>query len=93
MLLHINGLACYIKTRKYLQGTFLINRNASRVNICFLFPHAEIPGSQTLQTFITHHMEHLNILSGGEDHLGLQARLEEEAMSHHGAASTRMREG
>ena len=29
----------------------------------------------------THHVEDLRILSGGEDHLGLEARLEEEAVS------------
>lgn len=45
------------------------------------------------QTFITHHMKHLSILPGCEDHLGLQARLEEEAMSCHCAASTRRNEG
>lgn len=43
-------------------------------------------------TFMTHHMKHLSILPGGEDHLGLQARLEEEAVSHHCAASTRRSE-
>lgn len=42
---------------------------------------------------ITHHMKDLSILPGGEDHLGLQARLEEEAMSRHRAASTRRKEG
>lgn len=46
-----------------------------------------------VQTSITHHMKDLSILPGGEDHLGLQARLEEEAMSRHRAASTRRNEG
>ncbi len=32
-------------------------------------------------------MEHLSILPGGEDHLWLEAGLEEAAMSHHRAAS------
>lgn len=41
-----------------------------KLNICFLFPSAQLPQSQT---FITHHMKHLSVLPGGEDHLGLQA--------------------
>lgn len=43
--------------------------------------------------FRTHHMEHLSILTGGEDHLGLEAGLEEEAMSRHRAASATARGG
>lgn len=46
-----------------------------------------------MKKFTTHHVEHLSILPGGEDHLWLQARLEEKAMSHHCAAPTRKREG
>lgn len=38
-------------------------------------------------------MKHLSVLPGGEDHLGLQARLEEEAVSCHCAAPTGKREG
>lgn len=45
------------------------------------------------QTLITHHVKHLSILPGGEDHLRLQARLEEEALSRHCAASARRKEG
>lgn len=45
------------------------------------------------QIFMTYHMKHLSILPGGEDHLGLQARLEEEAVSHHCAASAKRNEG
>lgn len=36
-------------------------------------------------------MEDLGVLTGGEDHLGLEAGLEEEAVSRHGAASATMR--
>lgn len=36
-------------------------------------------------------MEDHRIVSGGEDHLGLEARLEEEAVSRHCAASARRR--
>lgn len=43
--------------------------------------------------FIAHHVKHLSILPGGEDHLWLQARLEEKAMSRHCAAPTGKREG
>lgn len=43
--------------------------------------------------FCTHHMEHFSILTGGEDHLGLEAGLEEEAMSRHRAASATARGG
>lgn len=39
----------------------------------------------------THHMKHLSILTGGEDHLGLEAGLEVEAMSRHRAASATVR--
>lgn len=39
----------------------------------------------------THHMEHLSVVTGGEDHLGLEAGLEEEAMSRHRAASATVR--
>lgn len=33
-------------------------------------------------------MEDLGIVSGGKDHLGLQARLQEEAVSRHRASAT-----
>lgn len=36
-------------------------------------------------------MEHLSVVTGGEDHLGLEAGLEEEAMSRHRAASATVR--
>lgn len=39
----------------------------------------------------THHVEHLGVLTGGEDHLGLEAGLEEEAVSRHRAASATVR--
>lgn len=42
---------------------------------------------------LAHHVKHLSILPGGQDHLWLQARLEEKAMSRHCAAPTRKREG
>lgn len=38
-------------------------------------------------------MKHLSILTGGEDHLGLEAGLEEGAMSRHRAAAATAREG
>lgn len=40
-----------------------------------------------LRAAATHHVEHLGVLAGGQHHLGLEARLQEEAVSRHGAAS------
>lgn len=88
MLLHARVLLLVYRSNKILIYTFFF-----KLNICFLFSSAKIPESQMMQTFITHHMKHLSILPGGEDHLGLQARLEEEAMGRHCAASTRRNEG
>lgn len=77
-LLHINGFASVTSNQK--QESF-----KSESFVCL--------NPRVMKMFIAHHVKHLSILPGGEDHLWLQARLEEKAMSRHCAAPTGKREG
>lgn len=95
MLLHIKGFTSVISQQQNICAEHVVTRNVLKLYffLCFLVPNCANTESQMTQTLITHHVKHLSILPGGEDHLRLQARLEEEALSRHCAASTRRKEG
>lgn len=93
MLLHIKGFTSVISQQQNICAEHVLTRNVLKLYFFLMFPCAKFPESQMTQTLITHHVKHLSILPSGEDHLRLEARLEEEALSRHCAASTRRKEG